>query len=132
MNGADFYVRFITLFGAAGALAAGAWAFLFPASFFDAVAPYPPFSSHFVRDAGAAATGFSAMLVLAIRSKDPIAVALGALAVGSLFHALSHLIDIDTRPADFVGLTVFACLVMYGLVRRVRAVRASWTRSKCR
>lgn len=76
-------------------LAGGCWAFFAPESFFENIATYPPFNEHFVHDLGAFQLGIAAGALAALVLSDALAAGLAAVAVGSLAHGISHLVDHD-------------------------------------
>ena len=102
----------------------GLWALLAPQSFYDTIATFPPYNRHFLHDAGAFQLGLGAALLLALRVRDGLVVALGGYAVGGLAHAVAHLVDRDLggRPAfDITGLTVLAALAIVAIAMRRRS-----------
>jgi hypothetical protein len=115
-----------TLVVALGAIAfwivSGAWAFASPASFYDAVATYPPFNAHFLRDAGAFMLGLGGGLVVALRWRDALAAALAGSAVGATFHVAAHVIDLEQGGslADIAGLTALAVALVAAAVAQRR------------
>jgi hypothetical protein len=109
-------------------VAIGAWALLAPQSFYDTIATFPPYNRHFLHDVGAFQLGLGAALLLALRVRDGLVVALGGYAVGGLAHAVSHLVDRDLggRPAfDITSLTVLAALAILAIAARRRAPNRS-------
>ncbi len=116
-------VRAIVVLAAIGALASGGWAFFAPASFYAVVATYPPYSRHFVHDAGAFGIALGATLVFALRWRDSLLVALGGFGVASVLHAVSHVLDrgLGGRAVDPPALAIFAVLVLYAGARFLRA-----------
>lgn len=93
MNRSATAVRMVALLGVAFWLVSGAWAFASPASFYDAVAAYPPFNAHFLRDAGAFMLGLGGGLVFGLWWRDALAAALAGSGVGATFHVAAHVID---------------------------------------
>lgn len=79
--------------GAAFFLVGGAWSFLWPRSFFDTVALYPPYNEHLFHDLGAFQLGIGAALAAGLASVRGLVAGLIGGAVGSTFHAVSHWID---------------------------------------
>ena len=103
----------------------GLWEFVAPRSFYDALAVYPPFNAHFLRDGGAFNLGIGAGLLAGVHFRDGLTVALIAAAAGSFFHALSHFIDVDLggKATDPWLLSLFALVVTAGAVARMKEAR---------
>lgn len=93
MNPTTTAVRVVALLGIAFWVVSGAWAFASPASFYDAVATYPPFNAHFLRDAGSFMLGLGGVLAFGLWWRDALAAALAGSAVGATFHVAAHVID---------------------------------------
>jgi hypothetical protein len=106
--------------GALGFLAPGLWAFLAPASFYRWVALFPPYNRHFLHDAGVFQIGLGIALLLALRWRDALFVALLGAGLGGALHAISHLLDRDLggRPVDAPGLGLLAALLIAAALRR--------------
>ncbi|MGH2728875.1 MAG: hypothetical protein ACRDKS_18025 [Actinomycetota bacterium] len=104
----------------------GVWAFVDPRSFFDQVATYRPYNEHFLHDVGAFQIGIGAALLLALRWKDALAVALGGAAAGGILHAVSHFMDreLGGKDTDPWFLSFLAAVIVIGLVAR-RPTRSS-------
>jgi hypothetical protein len=98
----------------------GLWAFFDPVSFFDKIATYRPYNPHFLHDAGAFQIGIGVALLLALRWKDALAVALGGASAAGIMHAISHFMDRDLggRDTDPWFLSFVAALAVIGLVAR--------------
>lgn len=114
--------------GAAGVglVGFGAWAFLGPLSFYEAVAAFPPPNVHFLRDIGAFQIGLGAVLLLALVSSDALLGSLAGVAVGSAVHLVGHLLDIDRggRPVrDITLLSLLTVVLAAGAVLRRRELR---------
>ena len=112
---------------AAGAIffvGTGAWAFVSPRSFYDTLATYPPYHVHFLHDIGAFTIGIGAALLLALRFRDSLLVALGGATTASVFHAVAHAIDADRggKSTDPWTLGAFALLLVVATVVRAREV----------
>lgn len=107
---AERFVRVVALAGAAFILVPGAWALADPASFYDQVALFPPYNRHFLHDVGAFQLGLGAALVLALAGLDGRRVALWAVAVASVLHAVSHVVDSELggRGGDPIALSLVA------------------------
>jgi hypothetical protein len=123
-TGTDRGARLVA--GLAGAVFAifGAWAFVAPRSFFDAVAVFEPYNAHFVRDIGAFQLGLGAVLLLAVMWRDALLVALAGVGVGATFHVVAHLIDRDLGGAPATDIPVFATIAVALLVASVARARS--------
>src|SRR5438309_1634619 len=89
-------------------LVTGVWIFIWPHSFFDALAVFRPYSRHFLHDAGAFQIGLGVTVLLALLWSDALVVVLTGISAASWLHVLSHAIDhnIGGHPAtDIAGLT---------------------------
>jgi hypothetical protein len=101
----------------------GLWAMAAPESFFDVLGPFPPYNQHFIQDVGAFQIGLGAVLLVAAFAPraDVLAAALLGVGVGSVAHAVSHVLGIDLggRPElDIPALTALAVvLLLTGVVR---------------
>ncbi|MGI5268169.1 hypothetical protein ACQEUU_03345 [Nonomuraea sp. CA-218870] len=106
-------------------LVAGVWAFALPRHFYDTIAPYPPFNLHLFHDAGAFQLGLAAALLAALVWRDALFVALLGGSVGTVVHAISHILDRDLggNPSDPYTLSVLALVVVAGAVLRWRSAR---------
>lgn len=103
----------------------GAWPFFSPRSFYDALATFPPFNAHLLRDIGVFTMGVGASLLAAMRWKDGLVVALAGASAAGVLHVVSHIVDADQggKPTDVPLLSVFAILLVVGTVVRAREVR---------
>jgi hypothetical protein len=81
-------------------LVPGVWAFLAPHSFYDQLAPFPPYNRHLLHDIGAFQIGIGAALLLALVSRDAVLVALAGAAAGAIAHFMSHIVDHDLGGKD--------------------------------
>jgi hypothetical protein len=111
--------------GAALFLLPGAWAFADPASFYDAVALFPPYNRHLLHDVGAFQLGLGTALVLGLVGWNGLRVALWAVAVAAVLHAISHVIDRDLggRDTDPLALSLVAAVLVAAAVASGREVR---------
>jgi hypothetical protein len=97
----------------------GLWAMAGPQSFFDAMAVFDPYNQHFVQDIGAFQIGLGAVLLLAryAGGADALAVGLVGVGIGSLAHAVSHLMGSDlggTPAVDIPTFLVIGLLLLAG------------------
>lgn len=124
-RGPQTWLTMIVLLGAAPLLAGGIWAFLWPHSFYESVATFPPFNLHLFHDVGAFQLGIAAAMIGGVIWSDALAVGLFGGVVGSTVHAISHLVDADLggRASDPYILSALALLLASAMVVRVRSVR---------
>jgi hypothetical protein len=103
----------------------GAWSFLAPRSFFDALVAFPPFNAHLLRDVGAFTLGIGAAVLAAAKWRDGLLVALTGAAAGGVLHVVSHIVDSNKggNPTDVPLLAGLALLLIAGTVVRAREVR---------
>jgi hypothetical protein len=115
----------IVLLGAFPFLAGGIWAFLWPHSFYESVATFPPFNLHLFHDVGAFQLGIATAMIGGVIWKDALLVRLFGGAVGSTIHAISHIVDADLggRSSDPYTLSVLALLLLTATVVRARSVQ---------
>lgn len=126
MNPATTGIRIVALLGTAFWLVSGSWAFAAPAAFYDAVATYPPFNAHFLRDAGAFMLGLGGGLAIALWWRDALAAALAGSAVGAAFHTAAHVIDRAQGGSlsDTLGLaTLTVAFVLAAVMQHRRKAR---------
>jgi hypothetical protein len=116
------WLTVIVLLGAAPFLVGGVWAFLWPHSFYESVATFPPFNLHLFHDVGAFQLGIAAAMIGGLIWSDALAVGLFGGVVGSTIHAISHLVDADLggRASDPYTLSALALLLATALMIRVR------------
>jgi hypothetical protein len=129
-TGTDRGARLVA--GLAGAVFAifGAWAFVAPRSFFDAVAVFEPYNAHFLRDIGAFQLGLGAVLLLALVWRDALLVALAGVGVGAAFHVVAHLLDRDLGGTPASDIPVFATIAVVLLAASVARARSLASRSE--
>jgi hypothetical protein len=111
---AERFIRGVTLAGAAVFIVAGAWAFLGPGSFYERAAHFPPYNRHFLHDVGAFQLGLGTALILGLAGWDGRRVALWTVAVASVLHAASHILDRDLggRGTDPLALSLVAAALL--------------------
>jgi hypothetical protein len=119
------FVRGAAIAGAALFLLPGAWAFADPASFYDAVALFPPYNRHLLHDVGAFQLGLGTALVLGLAGWSGLRVALWAAAVAAVLHAVSHVVDreLGGRDTDPLALTLAAAVLVAAAVASGREGR---------
>lgn len=108
----------------------GVWAVFGPRSFYDRVALWPPYNHHFVHDIGAFQIGLGLTLLLALRYRDSLLVALLGAGIGQTIHAIVHAIDRDLggQASDPLVMAVLAALLLAGAFARWRAADLVSTR----
>jgi hypothetical protein len=124
--------RVATVAGALFFLVFGGWAFVAPVSFYDQIAPWPPYNAHLIRDAGAFQLGIGIALAAILVVVDGTrAVLLGA-ASAAVLHVLSHVIDYGDggRSSDPYVLGVIALLLIVALL--VEGIKPSRERQRSR
>jgi hypothetical protein len=110
----------------------GVWSAIDPRSFYDAVGPFAPYNSHYIRDAASAMQGSLglAMAIAVVRRSWRVGV-LGYAAIQFTFHSINHLVDIgdadpkSTGVVDFVTLGISAATLAWLLTRALREERAA-------
>lgn len=108
----------------------GLWAMAGPRSFFDAIAVFDPYNEHFVQDVGAFQIGLGAVLLLArfAGGADALVVGLVGVGIGSLAHAVSHVMGSDLGGTPAVDIPTFMVigllLLAGGFIRRREQSRA--------
>ena len=114
------YVKAVVAAAAIFHVGSGAWAFIAPRSFYDAIATFPPYNVHFLHDIGAFLLGIGVALAGALLWPDALFVALLGGAVAASFHWVSHVLDRDHggSASDPWTLGGFALLLVVGLVLR--------------
>lgn len=119
MNG---FVKAVTALAALVFLVTGAWAFLWPRSFYTTVAPFPPFNLHLFHDAGAFQLGIGVALAVALLTRDALLVALSGGTAGAAVHAVSHIVDrhLGGNPSDPWTLSALALLLLAATILRGR------------
>jgi hypothetical protein len=115
-------VRIVAGLVGVGLVGFGLWAFVGPASFYDAVATFPPYNEHFVHDLGAFQVGLGSILLLALAWTDGLLAALAGNAVGAVLHAIGHVIDRDLggRAIDPYSLGLLAVILVLAALSRAR------------
>jgi PPOX class probable F420-dependent enzyme len=130
-----WFVVAVTLLAAFVMLVAGTWGLLQPESFATAV-DFPA-SRHFIHDAGAFQVGIAATLLLGLRWRDALAMALGGFLVANTVHTVNHIVDLPVggSAAQWVGLALLSLATGVALSLRLRhvhqaaVVAEAWGRS---
>ncbi|HEV3002374.1 MAG TPA: hypothetical protein VGW75_16650 [Solirubrobacteraceae bacterium] len=107
-------------------LATGAFAFLAPGAFYDAIAAYPPENHHFLMDVGSWQVALGAIALYGARRAEWRVPLLGLIAIQYLLHGISHAIDVDLAEEAWQGWSALAAQVvgfvaLAGLFLRERA-----------
>lgn len=108
-------------------LLSGAWSFLAPLSFFNAVATFAPANVHFLHDLGAFQIGMGLALTVPVALRAPLRAPLIAVLAASIVHVLSHLEDIRLGghpTTDLPILTLLCVALAFALVIEARAKHA--------
>lgn len=113
-------VRAVLIVSGLTQLIVGVWAIVAPESFYDAVATYPPYNDHFLKDVASWNVALGLAALHAARTPSWQRGMCGVLAVLYALHALSHGIDLDqgeprsasvaTLVSQIAGAVVFAAL----------------------
>jgi len=105
----------------------GAWAFLAPLSFFNAVATFAPTNVHLLHDAGAFQVGLGLALAAPVALQAPLRAPLIAVLAASILHVVAHLEDIRLGghpTTDLAVLTLICLALAVALVIEIRAKHA--------
>jgi hypothetical protein len=108
-------------------LVTGAWSFLAPLSFFDAVATFAPANVHLLHDLGAFQVGLGLALMAPIVLRAPLRAPLIAVLAASILHVLAHLEDIRLGghpTTDLPILTLICVALAFALIIEVKAKSA--------
>lgn len=105
----------------------GIWAFAAPHSFYDQLAPFPPYNRHLLHDIGVFQIGIGASLLLALRWRDAAFVALAGAGVAAIAHLASHVIDHDLggNGSDVPLFALIAAIIVVAAAVRWRALPAA-------
>jgi uncharacterized protein YjeT (DUF2065 family) len=126
MQTTSVYVRVAWVSGVLFFVVLGAWPFLSPHSFYDALATFPPFNAHLLRDIGVFSLGTGAALLVALKWRDGLLVALAGASAASVLHVISHIVDSDKggKATDVPLLAVLAVVLVVGVVARAKEVKS--------
>lgn len=119
-------VTVVLLLAGASQVAIGAFAFLAPGAFYDAIAAYPPENHHFLMDVGSWQVALGATALYGARRAEWRVPLLALLALQYGLHGISHAIDVDLAEEAWQGwsalvVQVAATVVLAGLFLRERA-----------
>jgi hypothetical protein len=64
-----------------------------PVWFFDNIGPYPPFNRHYEGDTGSFTLVLGLVLLWAVREPARYRAMIAAVGIGSLVHAINHVVD---------------------------------------
>ncbi|GIG65314.1 hypothetical protein [Phytomonospora endophytica] len=130
-SGAEVVARVALAIGGLQFLVGGVWAFFWPANFYDTVASFPPFNLHLFHDVGAFQLGLAAALFGCLFWTDVLLAGLFGGAVGTVTHAISHLVDRDLggSPSDPYTTAALAIVLLAGLIARTSSYRRERRRS---
>jgi uncharacterized membrane protein HdeD (DUF308 family) len=105
-------------------LVLGLWAFFAPASFFERIASYPPYSKHLIHDLGAFQSAIGSGLLFSLLRADAILATLFGASVGGTLHFFSHLQDrsLGGRATDPLFVGILAIVVVLAAVLRARDI----------
>lgn len=103
----------------------GVWSYLWPQSFYDTLATYPPFNLHLFHDVGAFQLGLAAFTVGCMFGRDVLLIGLIGASVGTTAHAISHIVDRDLggKESDPYTISGLALVAVAGLVIRLATRR---------
>ena len=101
----------------------GLWAFAAPRSFYENVAPWPPYNEHLWHDAGSFSLGLGVGLALTLTRRRMNLAGLAGAATAAVFHAISHVIDYGEggRDSDPYLLGLLALALVAAWFREWRA-----------
>lgn len=101
-------------------LVLGLWALIDPRSFYEQLAEFPPYHRHFLHDVGAFQAGIGATLLLSAFARDALLLGLTGAAVGSILHAVAHIIDRDLggRATDPWALSLLGLIILVAALLR--------------
>ncbi len=99
-------------------LGMGIWAFVAPRSFFDTVATFPPFNEHLFHDLGAFQGALGATLLIGLRVRNGLMVAMLGNLLGAIVHFISHVMDsgLGGRSTDPIAMGFLAAALAFALV----------------
>ena len=119
------FAKIIAALAAVANLVFGIWAFAAPASFAANIATFPPYNEHLTHDAGAFLTGLGVAALAGLLLSDALAAVLAGVAVGSLLHGVSHILDhqLGGRTSDPWTVSVFGLLTLAAFVAAVASRR---------
>ena len=115
----------VSAIGAGFFLIPGAWAFFAPRSFFDKLAPWPPYNEHFIHDIGSFQIGLGVALLVTLFARRGLVAGLAGAATAALVHVVSHVLDYGDggRTTDPYGLGLLAVALLAATVLEWRRAR---------
>lgn len=116
------FAKIVAAVAAVAYLIAGLWAFFAPKSFSDNVAGFPPYNEHLVHDIGAFLLGLAVAAIAGLVLSNALAAGLAGVAVASLMHGVSHIIDHEHggREIDPWVTTAFGLITLLAFIFATR------------
>jgi hypothetical protein len=116
------FPRFIAAVTGIALVGTGAWALIAPHSFYDVAATFPAYNRHFVHDIGAFVAALGSALLISLRVRRGLTVALAANTVAAVLHAVSHIVDRDAggKATDPVFFVVVAAILAIAAAQAMR------------
>jgi hypothetical protein len=107
-------------------LTLGIWAFAAPESFGENIANYPPYNEHLIHDIGAFMLGLGAGVLAGLLLSSALAAGLAGVAVASIMHGVSHIIDSGHggRASDPWTVTLLGVIVLLAFLGAMSLRRA--------
>jgi len=108
-------------------LLTGAWAFLAPLSFFNAIATFSPANVHLLHDLGAFQVGLGLALTVPVALQVSLRAPLIAVLAASALHVVAHLEDLRLggHPTTDLPILSLICIALaFALGLELRAKRA--------
>ncbi|MEV0649763.1 hypothetical protein AB0I28_31355 [Phytomonospora sp. NPDC050363] len=124
---ADIVLKVVLAIGGLQFLVCGFWSYFWPSSFYSTIATFPPFNLHLFHDLGAFQLAVGAGSLACLVWTDVLLVGLFAGAVGTVTHAISHLVDRDLGggPSDPYTTGALALLLLCAFIARAISYRSA-------